>query len=45
MTDFLNAIDIIIAACAFGAILGFIIGKRNRTPSDFTGGEFPQDHK
>lgn len=49
MTDFLASevgiTDVIIILALVGLFIVYSILKRKRPSSDFTGGDFPQDHK
>lgn len=38
-------IDLIVIVTLAGLLIGHLISKRKRPNSDFTGGDFPQDHK
>lgn len=49
MTDFLASevgiIDLLICGAIIISAVTYRISKRKRPSSDFTGGDFPQDHK
>lgn len=44
LTQPITAIEVAILAVSALALAAYLIRKRKRSPSDFTGGDYPQDH-